>query len=41
VLAGLVGVLWAVILARREEARRRQLVAVSEVTRDWRSGGWF
>ena len=37
VLAGLVGVLWAVILARREEARRRQLVAVSEVTRDWQT----
>jgi hypothetical protein len=35
VLAGLIGVLSAVILARREEARRRQLVAVSEVTRDW------
>jgi hypothetical protein len=35
VLAGLIGVLTAVILARREEARRRQLVAVSEVTRDW------
>ncbi len=25
------------ILARREEARRRQLVAVSEVTRDWQT----
>ncbi len=37
VLAGLVGVLSAVILARREEARRRQLVAVSEVTRDWQA----
>ncbi len=37
VLAGLVGVLWAVILARREEARRRQLVAVSEITRDWQT----
>jgi hypothetical protein len=37
VLAGLVGVLRAVILARREEARRRQLVAVSEVTRDWQT----
>jgi hypothetical protein len=35
VLAGLVGALWAVILARHEEARRRHLVAVSEVTRDW------
>src|SRR5215813_13395369 len=35
VLAGLVGVLWAVITARREQARRRELVAVSEVTRDW------
>ena len=35
VLAGLVGALWAVFLARREEVRRRQLVAVSEVTRDW------
>jgi hypothetical protein len=34
VLAGLIGVLWAVVLARREEARR-QLVAVSEVTRNW------
>jgi hypothetical protein len=34
-LAGLIGVRRAVILARREEARRRQLVAVSEVTRDW------
>jgi hypothetical protein len=35
VLAGLIGVLSAVVLGRREEARRRQLVAVSEVTRDW------
>jgi hypothetical protein len=35
VLAGNIGVVWAVFLARREEARRRQLVAVSEVTRDW------
>ena len=35
VLAGLIGVLSAVIRARREEARRRQLVAVSEVSRDW------
>ena len=34
-LAGLIGVLSAVIRARREEARRRQLVAVSEVSRDW------
>ena len=31
-LVGLIGVLWAVILARREEARRRQLVAISEAT---------
>src|SRR4029077_5851725 len=35
VLAGLIGVLRAVVRARREEARRRQRVAVSEVTRDW------
>jgi hypothetical protein len=35
VLAGLTGVLSAIFLARREDARRRQLVAVSEVTRDW------
>jgi hypothetical protein len=35
VLAGLIGVLTAMFLARQEEARRRQLVAVSEVTRDW------
>jgi hypothetical protein len=35
ILAGNIGVIWAVFLARREEARRRQLVAVSEVTRDW------
>ena len=35
VLAGLIGVLSAIFLARREDARRRQLVAVSEVTRDW------
>jgi len=35
VLAGLIGVLSAIFLARREQARRRQLVAVSEVTRDW------
>ena len=36
VLAGLIGVLSAIFLARHEEARRRQqLVAVSEVTRDW------
>jgi hypothetical protein len=35
VLAGLISVLRAVIRARREEARRRQLVAESEVTRDW------
>jgi hypothetical protein len=39
VLAGLIGVLWAMILARREEARRRQLVAVSEVARDWQPTG--
>src|SRR4029077_2158719 len=37
VLAGLIGVLSAVIRARRKEARRRQLVAMSEVTRDWRT----
>jgi transposase InsO family protein len=36
VLVGLVGVRWAMIPARREEARRRQLMAVNEVTRDWR-----
>ena len=35
VLAGLIGVLWAVVVGRREKARRRQLVAVSEVARDW------
>jgi hypothetical protein len=35
VLAGLIGVLSAVIRARREDGRRRHLVAVSEVTRDW------
>jgi hypothetical protein len=35
VLAGLIGVLWAVIVGRREKARRQELVAVSEVTRDW------
>jgi hypothetical protein len=35
VLAGLIGVISAVILARREQARRGELVAVSEVTRDW------
>jgi hypothetical protein len=35
VLAGLIGVLSALFLARREQARRRQLLAVSEVTRDW------
>jgi hypothetical protein len=35
VLAGLIGVLTAMFLARQEEARRRQLVAVSEVARDW------
>lgn len=34
-LAGAIGVISAVILAWREQARRRQLVAVSEVTRDW------
>jgi hypothetical protein len=34
VLAGLIGVLSAIFLARNEQARRR-LVAVSEVTRDW------
>jgi hypothetical protein len=27
ILAGNIGVIWAVFLARREEARRRQLVA--------------
>jgi hypothetical protein len=31
VLAGLIGVLSAILLAQREDARRRQLVAVSEV----------
>jgi hypothetical protein len=35
VLAGLIGVLSAIFLAWREDARRRQLMAVSEVTRDW------
>jgi hypothetical protein len=35
VLAGVIGVMSAVILAWREQARRQQLVAVSEVTRDW------
>ena len=35
VLAGLIGVLTTIFLARREDARRRQLVAMSEVTRDW------
>jgi hypothetical protein len=35
VLAGLIGVLSAILVAQREDARRRQLVAVSEVTRDW------
>jgi hypothetical protein len=33
----LAAVLTAVFLARRKEARRRQLVAVSDVTRDWRT----
>ena len=33
----LAAVLTAVFLARRKEARRRQLVAMSEVTRDWRT----
>jgi hypothetical protein len=37
VLAGLIAVLTAVFLARQREARRRQLVAVSEVTRDWQT----
>jgi hypothetical protein len=37
VLAGLIAVLTAVLLARHKETRRRQLVAVSEVTRDWRT----
>jgi hypothetical protein len=36
VLVGLVGVRWAIVPAGREEARRRQLMAVNEVTRDWR-----
>jgi hypothetical protein len=35
-LAGNTGAIWAAFLGRREEARRRQLVAVSEVTRDWK-----
>jgi hypothetical protein len=35
VLAGLIGVLWAVTVGRREKARRQELVAVSEITRDW------
>jgi hypothetical protein len=35
VLAGLFGVLSAIFLAWRGDARRRQLVSVSEVTRDW------
>jgi hypothetical protein len=33
VLAGLL----AVLVVRHKEAQRRQLVAVSEVTRDWRT----
>ena len=33
----LAAVLTAVFLARQKEARRRQLVAVSDVTRDWRT----
>jgi hypothetical protein len=33
----LAAVLTAVLLARRKETRRRQLVAMSEVTRDWRT----
>ena len=37
VLAGLIGVVSAIFLARRKDARRRQLVAMSEVTRDWRT----
>ena len=37
VLASLTAVLTAVFLARQKEARRRQLVAVSEVTRDWQT----
>jgi hypothetical protein len=36
----LAAVLTAVFLAaRRKEARRRQLVAISDVTRDWRIPG--
>ena len=35
VLAGLIGAFATVMLARREEARRRKLVAVSDVCRDW------
>jgi hypothetical protein len=35
VLAGLIGAFATVMLARREEARRRKLVAVSDVSRDW------
>jgi hypothetical protein len=35
VLAGLIAVITIVFLARHKEARRRQLVAVSEVTREW------
>jgi ABC-type spermidine/putrescine transport system permease subunit II len=34
VLAGVIGVLSAIFVARHEQARRRQLVAVSEVTSD-------
>jgi hypothetical protein len=34
VLAGVIGVLSTIFVARHEQARRRQLVAVSEVTRD-------
>jgi hypothetical protein len=33
----LAAMLTAVFLARQKEARRRQLVAVSDVTRDWRT----
>jgi hypothetical protein len=35
VLAGLIAALTTVLLARQKEARRRELVAVREVTRDW------
>ena len=36
VLVGILDVRWAMIPAQRQEARRRQLMAVNEVTRNWR-----